>query len=91
MVITYVLVEFCNEIMYNTDSYYYTLEDYNMAIPEEQDKSYKPNQNVPEIAELNEYRRVYESVENGGSKPIDISLMTGSPAPTNSNKKYGGD
>lgn len=29
------------------------------------------------------WRELFESVESGNSKPIDISLMTGQPKPTN--------
>lgn len=29
---------------------------------------------------------VHESVQSGGTKPIDISLMTGKPTSSNSNK-----
>lgn len=64
-----------------------------MSIPENPNsKGY--GQNVPNTSEINErtnYDGVYESVQSGGSKPIDISLMTGQPAPSNSNKNNGDD
>lgn len=41
-----------------------------------------------EISEYIEQRGypVHESVQSGGTKPIDISLMTGKPTSSNSNK-----
>lgn len=51
----------------------------------------QPMPNTSEVYERGGYSEIHESVESGGTRPVDITLMTGQPSSDNSNNGNGDD
>lgn len=59
---------------------------------EEKNNGYaQPMPDMSEVHERGDYYHYDESIESGGTRPIDIILMTGQPSSGNSNNGNGDD